>query len=71
MYQFYRKISPYLKSIAHNLGLSTGTCRYHPTCSKYSEQAIIKHGIIKGAWLSGKRLLKCHPWSPGGYDPVP
>lgn len=60
-----------IKLIARNLGLSTGRCRYSPTCSMYTKQALAKHGFLKGAWLSGQRLLKCHPWSPGGYDPVP
>lgn len=59
------------KFIAHNLGLSTGRCRYTPTCSLYVKQAITKHGLLKGSWLSGQRLLKCHPWSKGGYNPVP
>lgn len=59
------------KVIARNLGLSTGRCRYTPTCSLYAQQAFAKHGLLKGAWLSGQRLLKCHPWSRGGYDPVP
>lgn len=71
MYTLYRRLSPYLKAIAANLGLSRGHCRYTPTCSLYAKQALQKHGLLKGAWLSGKRLLKCHPWSHGGYDPVP
>lgn len=71
MYKVYRLASPYLKAIADNLGLSRGTCRYTPTCSLYAKQALRKHGLIKGAWLSALRLLKCHPWSKGGYNPVP
>jgi len=71
MYKVYRIISPYLKVVALNLGLSAGGCRYQPTCSKYSKLAFAKHGFFIGAWLSGQRLLKCHPWSKGGYDPVP
>lgn len=70
-YQFYRKISPFLKSVASNLGLSRGHCRHSPTCSRYTKLAIDKHGLLKGTWLSTVRLLKCHPWSPGGFDPVP
>ncbi|MCG7499289.1 membrane protein insertion efficiency factor YidD [Vibrio sp. Of7-15] len=46
-------------------------CRYTPTCSTYAIEAIKMHGTIKGCWLSGKRLLKCHPLNDGGYDPVP
>ncbi|HEY5800486.1 MAG TPA: membrane protein insertion efficiency factor YidD [Burkholderiaceae bacterium] len=46
-------------------------CRFHPTCSNYALEAIEAHGAAKGALLAGKRLLKCHPWHPGGLDPVP
>jgi len=47
------------------------SCRYHPTCSQYSIEAFRKHGAIKGLWLTVKRVARCHPWSEGGYDPVP
>ncbi|MEW5724651.1 MAG: membrane protein insertion efficiency factor YidD [Thermodesulfobacteriota bacterium] len=46
-------------------------CRFHPTCSHYACQALERHGPFKGAYLSVLRLLKCHPFHPGGYDPVP
>jgi putative membrane protein insertion efficiency factor len=46
-------------------------CRFHPSCSTYTYQAIKKHGLLKGAYLGGKRLLKCHPFHPGGVDLVP
>ena len=46
-------------------------CRFYPTCSEYAMQAIEKYGVIKGGWLAVKRLSKCHPFHPGGYDPVP
>ena len=45
-------------------------CKYYPTCSEYSKQAIEKYGLIKGIFLSIKRILKCNPFSRGGYDPV-
>jgi putative membrane protein insertion efficiency factor len=45
-------------------------CRYEPTCSRYAIQAIGEYGILRGAVLAGWRLLRCNPWSPGGYDPV-
>ena len=46
------------------------SCRFFPTCSEYSYQSIDKYGLIKGGWLSIIRLSKCHPFHPGGYDPV-
>ncbi len=46
-------------------------CRFHPTCSNYAVEAIKCHGSLKGSWLTAKRLLKCHPFCAGGYDPVP
>ena len=46
-------------------------CRYYPSCSAYALRAVKVHGAIKGSWLAARRLLRCHPWAPGGYDPVP
>ena len=47
------------------------SCRFIPTCSHYSLEALKKFGIFKGGWLSIKRILRCHPWGGSGYDPVP
>lgn len=47
------------------------SCRYAPSCSEYAIQAVRKYGAIKGSWLAGKRLMRCHPWGGSGYDPVP
>lgn len=47
------------------------TCRYQPTCSQYTKEALTKHGFLKGMKLSIKRILSCHPWGGKGYDPVP
>jgi putative membrane protein insertion efficiency factor len=71
VYKLYRRLSPYLKAIADNLGLAHGHCRYSPTCSAYARAAFKKHNPLVASWLTTQRLLKCHPWSPGGYDPVP
>jgi len=45
-------------------------CRFYPTCSQYALEAVRKKGAVKGSWLALKRILKCHPFHPGGYDPV-
>ncbi len=46
-------------------------CKYEPTCSHYAEQAVRRHGVVRGLGLASWRLLRCNPWSKGGYDPVP
>ena len=60
--KFYRKyISP----------LKPSCCRFYPTCSEYALEAIEKYGALKGSYMSIKRILRCQPFNPGGYDPVP
>jgi putative membrane protein insertion efficiency factor len=59
---------------AYKLGVSPlfgNACRFHPSCSDYAREAIEKRGWFSGVWLAIKRLAKCHPWNPGGVDPVP
>ncbi|MFZ5979910.1 MAG: membrane protein insertion efficiency factor YidD [Candidatus Zixiibacteriota bacterium] len=46
------------------------SCRFEPTCSRYAEDALRKYGALRGSWLAVKRVLRCHPWHEGGYDPV-
>ncbi len=59
--EIYQKISP----------LKPAVCRFYPTCSEYMKQAVVKYGLLKGGWLGIKRICRCHPFNPGGYDPVP
>jgi len=47
------------------------SCRFHPSCSQYALEAVTRHGALKGGWLAARRLARCHPFHPGGFDPVP
>ncbi|MCB0217504.1 MAG: membrane protein insertion efficiency factor YidD [Caldilineae bacterium] len=58
----------YQRSISRVL---PSTCRFEPSCSEYGFQAIEKHGLVRGGWLTLRRIGRCHPFNPGGYDPVP
>ena len=46
-------------------------CRFHPSCSSYAAEALTKYGALRGSWLAAKRVCRCHPFHPGGHDPVP
>lgn len=61
-------ISGYRLLLSPLLGPS---CRFYPTCSAYAAEAVDKHGALRGTWLALCRIAKCHPWHPGGIDPVP
>ncbi len=61
--RFYRRFISPLKPVP--------SCRFHPTCSAYAVEAVESHGVLKGTYLAVRRVLRCHPFNPGGFDPVP
>lgn len=46
-------------------------CRFYPSCADYAREAVERHGVVRGFWLAARRVGRCHPWHPGGFDPVP
>jgi uncharacterized protein len=60
-------VQAYRYALSPFLGAS---CRFHPSCSEYALEALQRYGALRGSWLSARRLLRCHPWHPGGYDPL-
>lgn len=68
--KLYQKTGFLRNDISKTLFLSERACRFEPTCSVYTYQAIEKYGVLKGSFMGFKRILRCHPWNKGGYDPV-
>ena len=69
--RFYQKYLSFNSGFFKFFFLTDKACRFQPTCSEYSYQAINRYGIIQGGWLSLKRIVRCHPWNSGGNDPLP
>lgn len=67
-YVFIFLIKIYQKTLSR---LMPPSCRFYPSCSEYGVQALQKYGLLKGGWLTVVRVTRCHPFNPGGYDPVP
>ena len=69
---FARLLTGLVRGYQYLFGPYFGTqCRFAPTCSHYAIGALRKHGAFRGGYLTARRILRCHPWRPGGYDPVP
>jgi putative membrane protein insertion efficiency factor len=69
-------ITLYQKTVSPDHGMlhplfPSGVCRFHPTCSEYTKEALAEHGVVKGGLLAVRRVVRCHPFASGGFDPVP
>jgi uncharacterized protein len=68
--KFYQRTAFFHGTIIRSLFLSDASCRFTPHCSDYTYQAVEKYGVGKGLWLGLNRIVRCHPWNKGGYDPI-
>lgn len=69
--RLYQKTKFFRSSFIKQLYLTDTNCRFTPTCSEYTYQAVDKYGAIKGIYIGILRIIRCHPWNKGGYDPIP
>jgi putative membrane protein insertion efficiency factor len=60
-----------IRGYQHLMAWSPPRCRFAPSCSQYALEAVVEHGARRGSWLAVRRIGRCHPWNPGGFDPVP
>lgn len=68
--RFYQKTELFRGALAKQLFLTESACRFTPTCSDYTYEAVKKYGAMKGLSIGLKRIIRCHPWNQGGYDPL-
>jgi len=69
--RFYQRSYWFRSSFLKAIFATDAVCRFSPTCSTYTYQAVAKYGSMKGLWLGLKRIVRCHPWAHAGYDPIP
>jgi uncharacterized protein len=67
---FWQRTFAMRENILRSFGLTAHTCKYTPTCSQYTKEAVQKYGILRGIFMGLKRVFRCNPWNVGGYDPV-
>lgn len=66
-----RLVAGLIRGYQHAMSWAPSRCRFYPSCSQYTLEAVTSHGVVRGLWLGARRIGRCHPWNPGGVDPVP